>query len=543
MNLVGDFPIPEPEPDKPGEHKGKRTMATKQKAAQAAKDLIGQFKSARRVGTPLIGIQTPDQFATVARIAAAVNGDTAFIQWDIMRGFAAANEPGRKALAQFCQNGSDAQGSLALAADMASKAPPGTVLFLLNAQRHINEAREAQAVCNLRDQFKHNNRTLVLLGPQLLYPAELQSGVVTLDEPLPGQDELASIVREIHSAASVEARPEVVYRAVEAVQGLPAFAAEQVTAMSMTKDGLDVDALWERKRKQIEQTPGLSVSREGITFADLGGLATIKQYLKALIAGKSRPNAALYLDEIEKLLAGAGGDTSGVTQDQLGTLLSYMQDNRCTGVLLVGVPGSGKSAVAKATGNEAGIPTVKLDLGACKDSLVGSSEHRLREALKVVTSISNGSSIWIATCNSLANLPPELRRRFRAGLFYFDLPTQDERAAIWKVHRKRYEIAAKDAEPDDEGWTGAEIEQCTELAWRLDVPLKKAAEFVVPISQSSPDRVEALRQQADGRWLSASHPGTYTRANDAVPVAKARTLGLLAILGGSFPSTKKDQKI
>jgi hypothetical protein len=315
-------------------------------------------------------------------------------------------------------------------------------------------------------------------------------------------------------------KPEVVLRAVEAVQGLPAFAAEQVTAMSMSPDGLDVDALWERKRQQIEQTPSLSVSREGIKFDDLGGLATVKGYLRDLLNGNSRPNAVVFIDEIEKLLAGTG-DTSGVSQDQLGQLLSYMQDNGAMGVLLVGHPGSGKSAVAKATGNEAGVPTIKLDLGAAKGSLVGQSEAQLRSALKVITSVSNGSSLWVATCNSMASLPTELIRRFKCGTFFFDLPDATERAAIWKVHRAKHKIAANDEQPNDEGWTGAEIEQCCELAWRLRKPLKVAAKFIVPISQSSKPRIEGLRQQADGKWLSSSHEGVYEIESDAQPMATA----------------------
>jgi len=495
---------------------------SKAQVAPTAKTLILQFKAAKRVGTPILAIQTPDQFATVNRISEAIN-DTPFVLWDVIRGFTALNEPGKAVISRICPNGGiDAAGHIMLAAEHAANAPGGTVFFCLNAQRHIDEARGAQAISNLRDQFKKSPaRMLVLVGPQLQMPAELQSDVVTFDEPLPGQDELADIVKAIYQASDQDAAPEVVLRAVEATQGLPAFAAEQVTAMSMTKDGLDIDSLWERKRKQIEQTPGLSVSREGIKFADLGGLDTIKDYLKSLIAGQSRPNACIWIDEIEKLLAGSSGDTSGVTQDQLGTLLSYMQDNRCTGVLLVGVPGSGKSAVAKATGNEAGIPTVRLDLGACKNSLVGQSEQQLRSALKVITSISNGTTLWVATCNSLAALPPELRRRFRAGLFYFDLPLPEERAAIWKVHRKRHEIQAGDKQPNDDGWTGAEVEQCCELAWRLRRPLMEAAKFVVPISQSAPDRIEQLRQQADGRWLSASMPGVYRR-NQEPAVARSR---------------------
>ena len=490
-----------------------------------ARTLIGQFKAARRCGTPLVAIQTADACATINRIVSEVNGSTPFIAWDVIRGYSALNEHGKHALAQFCPTPDDVQGTIVAACKVAQGMPEKCVLFIHNAQRHMEDPAQVQSVCNLRDTFKLNYRTLVLVGPQVSLPIELQSDVVTLDEPLPGPDELAAIVRSIHKSADAECPPEKVHLAVEAIQGLPAFAAEQVTAMSLYADGdkqiqLDVDGLWEKKRRQIEQTPGLSVSRDGIKFDDLGGLPVVKDYLRCLLNGASKPQAVVFIDEIEKMLAGTG-DTSGVSQDQLGTLLSYMQDNHALGILLVGHPGGGKSAIAKATGNEAGVPTIKLDLGAAKGSLVGQSEAQLRTALKVITAVSGGSSLWIATCNSLASLPPELRRRFKCGVFFMDLPDEAERVAIWKIQRTKFKIKAADKTPADEGWTGAEIEQCCELSWRLQKPLAQAANFVVPISQAAPDRVEALRQQADGRWLSASHPGVYRRETDAVKVAVA----------------------
>jgi hypothetical protein len=500
---------------------------------QEARSLLGQFNAARRCGTPLVAIQTADTCATIQRVSGAYNKSEKIgcIQWDVVRGFMALDEVGKGRMAEMLaksgMNPEDCSGTVVVCCKVATDMPQDTLLFIHNAQRHMENIGEIQSMCNLRDTFKSNRRMLVLVGPQMKLPVELQTDVVTLDEPLPGKEELAKIVKDTHRAASAECPPEQVYLAVEAIQGLPAFAAEQVTAMSLyaSEPGnaksvmLDVDGLWEKKRRQIEQTPGLSVSREGIKFDDLGGLPVVKQYLRDLLKGESKPQSVVFIDEIEKMIAGQG-DTSGVSQDQLQALLTYMQDNRCPGVLMVGHPGSGKSATAKATGNEAGVPTIQLDLGSAKGSLVGQSEQQLRTALKVITAVSNGSSLWIATCNSLASLPPELRRRFKCGVFFFDLPDAKEREAIWKVQRQRFSIKASDKQPADEGWTGAEIESCCELAWRLKRPLLHAANFVVPISQSAPDRVEALRQQADQKWLSASHVGVYRKAQDAVSVAK-----------------------
>jgi AAA+ superfamily predicted ATPase len=112
-------------------------------------------------------------------------------------------------------------------------------------------------------------------------------------------------------------------------------------------------------------------------------------------------------------------------------MLSWMQDREADGVVLIGPAGTAKSAVAKAAGTASGIPTIAFDFGAMQNSLVGASGERLRSALQVVDAVSSGRSLWIATCNSIGVLPPELRRRFTLGTFFFDLPTKEERDTIW----------------------------------------------------------------------------------------------------------------
>ena len=112
-----------------------------------------------------------------------------------------------------------------------------------------------------------------------------------------------------------------------------------------------------------------------------------------------------------------------------------------------------------------GIPTVAFDLSAMQSSLVGGSGERLRAALQVVDAISQGKSLWIATCNSITSLPPELRRRFTLGTFFFDLPSAEEREAIWKIYLAKWNLEGE--RPNDEGWTGAEIRECCRKAWRF----------------------------------------------------------------------------
>jgi hypothetical protein len=488
---------------------------------QAQSLLTQQVKAARRVSVPLVAITTPDPAATIAEICEAIPPAAPLVIWDIVEGLRPRNEPGKEAIAKIVGEQDPTVGNPVELLRLARKLPDQSLLFVHLANRWVADPTVIQGAWNLRDEFKANHRMLVLLGPDMPLPAEISGDVVILDEPLPDAAALATIVKEQHQAADLKVSDPAVAKAVEAVQGLPAFQAEQVVAMSLTPAGLDVPALWERKRRQIELTAGLKVHRDPVRFEDVGGVPVIKEFLGRILGGQARPNAVVFIDEIEKFIAGSSGptgDSSGVSQDQLGTLLAYMQDHGAAGSIFVGPPGSGKSMLAKAAGNEGGIPTIQLDLGAMKNSLVGASEQNLRSALKVITSVSNGRSLWLATCNSIAELPPELRRRFTLGTFFFDLPDADERKVLWKIYRKRYGLAAGGELPDDDGWTGAEIRQACDIAWRLGCKLIDAAQFVVPVSRSAADQLDRLRKAAEGKFLSASLPGVYRHpGNAAVP--------------------------
>lgn len=504
---------------------------------QAKQDILKRFRKARLSGVPLVAVATPDPAATVQRLreaaeAAAMAGDDpqpACLQWEPV-GFSPLNEAGKGAMNLIVgEYGDETRNNPTAAAEKALNLPEGACIFLLQADRWFchdsnpDFAFTVAAIWRLRDRFKADQRTLVLIGHNFhQLPPELAVDTLVLDEPLPDGEALTEILRECHAGASVEP-PADLTRAVEAVQGLSAFAAEQAAALSLTSQGLDIESLWERKRQQVEQTPGLSIYGGKERFADIGGVQNAKNFVGRILAGNGRPRAIVFIDEIEKALAGASGpiaDTSGVAQDQLGCLLKYMQDHAAVGCIFVGPPGAAKSALAKAAGNEASVPTIELDLGGSKGGIVGQSEANIRTALKVITAISGGSSLWIATSNNITSLPPELKRRFTLGTFFFDLPTAEERESIWQIWLKAYGFALDSPRPDDEGWTGAEIRQCCDVAWRINGTLLEAAAFVVPVSRSAADQLERLRKMADGKFLSASQPGEY-RIPDAPPPKSA----------------------
>ncbi len=499
-----------------------------------------QFKAARQVSTPLIGIQTPDPAQTIREIAGAVcNGNAedapGVIQWDVLRGVLPVTKADASAAA-----------IVALTADMTDlpdpnmafvgsggaenllqfmdKLPAGTVVIIHGAHRYLEGATGTgpdpafvQGVWNVRDAFKATQRTLVLLGPAIVLPSELAQDVYVLDEPYPDESEIRAILDGLYDAAveqgGVRDPDKTVDMAVDALLGLPAFPAENAAALSMSKTGIDTEAAWERKRQLIEATPGLTVYRGGESIADVGGLANIIAYLQAIANGRGGYNCVVFIDEIEKAMAGSSGtasDSSGVSQDALGQTLEFMQDSGAEGIIAVGPPGAGKSMMAKIAGSILNVPTIKMDMNAAKGQFVGQSEARVRAMFKVVQAISGGRALFIATSNFIAMLPPELKRRFGFGTYFFDLPSDEEREFIQAIYQSKYK-GLKGPWPDMPGWTGAEIAKLAKIAWELNIPLTEAATRIVPVCLTDADRIEKLRAEANGKYISASYPGPYTR--------------------------------
>jgi len=489
---------------------------------------LEKFKTARAVSTPLIAIQTPDAASTIEAICKA-EPDALAVTWDIVRGMVPRSEKMGDFLEGLGLPQLDSLTNPTEALAVAARVPRDSIFFFHNAQLFAKTDNESviQGIWNLRDVYKRTGATLVLLCPLINLPAELQD-VLVLDEPLPTREELSKIVLEcLESAREGGLKTEIngdLPKCTEALSGLSSFVAEQATMMMLSSARkVSLKDLWERKRKAIEQTSGLTVYRGGETFKDIRGVENMKKFLTSVINGNEPPNVVLFIDEIEKALAGSqGGDLSGTSQEMHGTLLSWMQDNAVTGIIAIGPPGCAKSMIAKATGNTADIPTIQFDLSGMKGSLVGESGKNLRQALKVVDAVSSGKILCIATCNSIAALSPELRRRFTFGTFFFDLPTAEERGAIWELFTKKYGIKGDVIIPVDNGWTGAEIQQCCNIAYRLKIGLREAATYIVPVATSAAEAINKLRSEASGRFISASQPGIYTYSVTMGPEVSAK---------------------
>ncbi len=483
------------------------------------------LKPFRRAAVPLLAVSTADP-AGIVRLALSDgrNGTIApVLVWDCIHGLRPANEQAQILSTELnagqepaIATGNPVEALRAL--EGLGKAEGRPIVVMLGLADILADASAGiparQALWNLRDSITSAGALVVLAVP-LGWRNPFPNDVATAADSLPERAELSALAVKLSADAKAPApAADLADKSADALIGLSGFAAEQALALSLSKSGIDLASLWNRKRQQVAQTQGLSIYSGNEKFSDLGGLGQAKDLFGRVIAGKRKPGAIVFIDEIEKSMAGSAGDSSGVSQSMLGYLLSYMQDSAATGSIFIGPPGAAKSALAKAVGAEAEIPTIQLDLGGLKGSLVGESETRMREALAVVSAVSAGRPLFLATCNSIGSLPPELRRRFTLGTLFFDLPTEEERAAIWPIYMAKYKLERQPL-PQAEGWTGAEIRQCADLADRLGCTLIEAARFVVPVAKSAAEAIYRLRTEASGRYLSAGGAGLYNMPTSA----------------------------
>ena len=340
---------------------------------------LDEFKKARLVSVPIISITSTDQPNLVNTLLPVI-GDEPVIEWDIARGAKGRNDAG-KAVVSSLFDSPEKSRDIILLLDACQNMPESCALFIHNAQKFITNIVLTQRLVNLRSLFSQNFRTVILLSPSMTLPEELENDILVLNEPLPDGSDYEEMVTSLYEVAK-EDNPKIpkltterITKSVGLLRGLSPFSANQALALSISKEqGIDLDTLWQRKKQAIEGVDGLKITYGGVKFDEVKGLTVIKQFFTDIFNGANPPTGVIYLDEIEKSLAGASkesNESSGTSKDALGVLLSAMQDYSWRGNILYGVSGTGKSYIAKATASSFGVPNVTLDLGAAKGHYVG----------------------------------------------------------------------------------------------------------------------------------------------------------------------------
>ena len=222
--------------------------------------------------------------------------------------------------------------------------PDGTALLVLqNFHRFLNSAEVVQETARQISRGKQNRTFVIVLAPVVQIPAELERLFVVVTHELPDHVQLGQIARSLATEEGEMPAGLELSQVLDAAAGLTRFEAEGAMSLSLVRHGrLEPSAIWQLKAQSLTKSGLLSLHRGTESFDALGGLDALKTFcLRAL-----RPRL---------------------------TRTSHVQSR---GVLLLGVPGTGKSAFCKALGQETHRPTLTLDAGSLMGSLVGQTEER-----------------------------------------------------------------------------------------------------------------------------------------------------------------------
>lgn len=390
---------------------------------------------------------------------------------------------------------------------------------------------------------KTQSKTLIVLGCRLALPPELERELTVVEFALPGKVELSRVLDGILESAKLPALADQERETtLDSACGLTTIEAENAFALSVVEAKSIVPAVIAREKAQAVKKNGLLEIIETTELLDsIGGLDVLKTWLL-----KRR-------DAFSKRAVEYGLPTP-------------------KGLLIVGIPGTGKSLTAKATAKVFGVPLLKLDAGRIFAGLVGQSEANLRSVMQTAEAIAPcclwideiekgmagskssgatdggtsarvfGSFIsWmqekksavfiVATANDVSQLPPEMLRKGRWDeLFFVDLPNQEERGAIWRIQIVKYGRDPKEFDTVQlaratDGLTGAEIENAfiealhgafDEEKEPTDLTIAQVLTEFVPLSKLMAEEISGLRNWAKGRARFATSQPAQSKLRQLV---------------------------
>lgn len=480
---------------------------------------------------PIIYINTieEDRIEYVIRKNIKTNLNRSIYSWDFVDGY--TNNPNNEGFAK--RNPLQA---LELVERLNSETP---ALFILkDFNRFLTDLSISRKLRNISRILKLQPKTIIIIGSELNIPIELQDLITVLQFQLPLENEINQELERLINSLNIKLEPQLFESLSRACQGLSLERIRRVLskiiATYKTIDNNSIAVLLSEKKQIIGQTEILEYWSVNEKITNLGGLDNLKDWLKK-----------------RKTAFGMRALNYGLPTPR--------------GLLLVGIQGTGKSLTAKAIANDWQLPLLKLDVGKLFGGIVGESESRLRQMINVSETISpcilwideidkgfsnieskgdSGTSnrvlgtfiSWlsektkpvfvIATANNIDLLPLEVIRKGRFDeIFFLDLPRQEEREEIFKIHLKEFRPNSwklfdysKLAELS-ESFSGSEIRQSIidgmyhafyEKREFTTEDISMAIEEIIPLANLENDQMLKLQNWASsGRIRLASSKHIY----------------------------------
>lgn len=429
-----------------------------------------------------------------------------------------------------------------------SNAESKTCVYILKDLHLMLETKTViRAIRDLKEKPGNELKSyqpIIVVSPVLNIPIEHEKLFTVLEFETPKKEEISRMVRgfarKIESNASEKGytipSQESIEECINLAVGLTKNEIISFMAKSLSKyKTLNPDIFYEARLNLINKTGLLELMHINISIDDMGGNHIFKEWIEDVKLSMT-PEAAEF----------------GV--------------ERSKGYVGIGIPGTSKTLSAEMIATELNLPLLKFNVTKVMSSLVGRSEQNMEAALNVVKacapcvllidevekslsgmqssartdggtmarvigsmlqflSSSNSADVFtVMTSNDISQMPPELTRSGRLDtVWYFGLPSQEERKEIWRIHFSKTPIQVSDnlldyAAANSENLTGAEIKEAVKVSMRkaykrfmqdgnrsiTEEDISSAVSEIVPVYNASKEKILVLEKYAETRARFAS---------------------------------------
>jgi ATP-dependent 26S proteasome regulatory subunit len=393
-----------------------------------------------------------------------------------------------------------------------------------------------QLVKDLSRHCQQKNKCIIFANAIQEFPTELESSITVLNHELPGNEDIVTVMESVVDFlktrnVDIKLTEEKRYATLEALKGMRLTDIENALAYSVvTTKTFDAKILLAEKCKAIKKSGTLEYLQSDISWDMIGGLERFKKWAALW--------KVVFTDKAKKF-----------------TLATPR------GVMLLGVPGCGKSLVAMAMANYYGLPYLRFDPGSVFSKYVGDSEHITDKTLKIIDAVApcvlhidefdkgmagaGGSGEgdsgvsqrvygkllrWMsdhtspvmvaATANDIMRIPAEYLRKGRFDeIFFFDIPNGTERRDIFKIQLNRQKLDPTKYDLDKfvdaaKSFTGAEIQAAVSMAKLLaanrgeypsNEDIVTCVGEILPEAKKNKTKIETIRQRAAELAIPASY--------------------------------------